>query len=55
MKSENMSNNKSNAKKTKKDQLSSYSFKTSNYVIIKSEARRESNTGRLISAKSKRK
>ncbi len=45
----------SNAKKTNKDQLRSYSFKTSNYVIIKSETRRESNTGRLISAKSRKK
>lgn len=50
-----MSNDKSNAMKTKKDQLSTYSFKTSNYVIIKSEARRDSHTGRLISTKSRKK
>jgi len=50
-----MSGSKSSKMKIKKDKLRSYSFKTSNYVIIKSDARRDPQTGRLMSAKSVKK
>jgi hypothetical protein len=43
-----MSRPKVLSKKTKEQSLKSYKFETSNYVIMKSGARRDSHTGRLI-------
>jgi hypothetical protein len=47
-----MTDYKSNKGKAKKDKLGSYVFKSSDYVIIKSGARRDTQTGRLSSVKS---
>jgi len=41
--------------KTKKPSLSSYKFKTSDYVIMKSGTRRDANSGRLISSDTNKK
>lgn len=52
---EHMTNPKSQIKKTKGSSLGSYNFDTSNYVIIKSDVRRDAHTGRLMSHKGSKK
>ena len=50
-----MSGQKNQGKKTNEHSLDAYQFETSNYVIMKSDARRDSHSGRLTSGKAGKK